>query len=68
MFGDAFSYIETVECNPNADNSESERCLDKKIRKTPTWIREQEGTELERMEGYQLLDALASVSSCPFPL
>jgi hypothetical protein len=64
LFGDAFGYIQTVECNPNAENAQSERCLEKKIRKTPTWIREQEGTELGRLVGYQSLDALASQSSC----
>lgn len=64
LFGDAISYIQTVECNPNADNAQSERCLEKKIRKTPTWIREREETELGRLEGYQPLDVLASQSSC----
>lgn len=64
LFGDAISYIQTVECNPNADNAEPERCLEKMIRKTPTWIREREETELGRLEGYQPLDVLASQSSC----
>ncbi len=64
LFGDAINYIQTVECNPNADNAQPERCLEKKIRKTPTWIREREEMELGRLEGYQPLDVLASQSSC----
>lgn len=67
LFGGAIEYIQTVECNPHADNAQSERCIEKKIRKTPTWIREREETELGRLEGYQPLDVLASQSSCREP-
>ena len=63
-FGEAFALIKEVECNPTADNSQAELCLEKKIRKTPTWIREQDGMELERLEGYQLPENLAAATSC----
>lgn len=64
IFGNAFADVQTIECNPNAKNSEVEKCVQKKIRKTPTWIREQDGTEFGRLEGYQPLDVLASESTC----
>ena len=67
LFADAARYIQTVECHPNADYSQSERCLEKKIRKTPTWIRERDDEEFERLVGYQSLDVLAAESSCPDP-
>jgi hypothetical protein len=63
-FGDAFDLIEEIECNPTAENSEAERCLQMKIRKTPTWILEKDSAELERLEGYQLLEDLDAAASC----
>jgi hypothetical protein len=66
-FGDAFALIKEIECNPTAKNSQAERCLEKKIRKMPTWIREQDGAELGRLEGYQLLEDLAAGASCSAP-
>lgn len=64
VFGEAFELIEQIECNPTAENSQAERCLEKKIRKTPTWILEKDGAELGRLEGYQLLEDLAAGASC----
>ena len=63
-FGPAFSHIKEVECNPNAPNTQVERCMKKKIQKTPTWIMEKGGEEMKRSEGYQLLNDLASFAGC----
>ena len=65
-FGEAFEYIKEIECNPTAPNTQVELCLKKKIRKTPTWIQEVDGQELKRLEGYQLLEILASSSGCDY--
>jgi len=65
-FGEAFEYIKEIECNPTATNTQVELCLEKKIRKTPTWIQEVNGQELKRLEGYQLLEILASSSGCDY--
>lgn len=65
-FGEAFQYIEEIECNPTAPNNQVELCLEKKIRYTPTWLQEVDGKELKRLEGYQLLEILASSSDCDY--
>jgi len=65
-FGKAFEYIKEIECNPAAPNTQVELCLEKKIRKMPTWIQEADGQELKRLEGYQLLEILASSSGCAY--
>lgn len=65
-FGDAFQYINEIECNPSAPNTQVERCLKQKIFVLPTWIQEMEGRELKRLEGYQLLEILASTSGCDY--
>ena len=63
-FGAAFAEIEEVECNPYAPNTQVELCLEREIATTPTWIREANGAELERIEGYQLLEDLAEATGC----
>jgi len=63
-FGAAFSSITEIECNPHAPGADAERCLARNIRETPTWIAERNGEELDRLEGYQLLDALAEHTGC----
>jgi hypothetical protein len=65
-FGKAFEYIKEIECNPAAPGNQVELCLEKKIRKLPTWIQETDGQELKRLEGYQLLEFLASSSGCAY--
>ena len=64
MFGQAFSHIKEIECNPNAPNAQAELCVKKKIQKTPTWIMEKGGEEIKRIEGYQLPNDLASFAGC----
>ncbi len=63
-FGKAFSHIKEIECNPHAPNTQVELCLERKIKKTPTWIMEKDGKEIKRIEGYQLLENLAPLSGC----
>lgn len=63
-FGEAFAHITEIECNPHIANSQVERCLNRKIGQTPTWILEQEGVEIRRIEGYQLLENLERLTNC----
>jgi len=63
-FGKAFRHIKAIECNPHAPNTQVDLCLEKKINKTPTWIQEKDGQEIQRIEGYQLLEDLAPLSGC----
>lgn len=37
-FGDAFSDVDYVECDPGGENPRTQRCLDKDIEAFPTWI------------------------------
>ena len=57
--------IVEIECNPHMPGAQAERCLERKIRVTPTWLRESDGDVSERLEGYQPLWALAAASDCP---
>ncbi|NOS80327.1 MAG: thioredoxin family protein [Nitrospira sp.] len=63
-FGEAFSHVTEIECNPHAPNTRAELCIEKNIRKTPTWIIEKEGKETKRLEGYQLVEDLAAFAGC----
>jgi len=63
-FGEALVHIKEIECNPNAPNTQVDLCLTKGIETTPTWIQEKGGEEIKRLEGYQLLEDLVSVSGC----
>jgi hypothetical protein len=64
LFGKAFEYIIAIECNPNAPDNQTDRCLEKDIRKVPTWILEKNGQEIKRLESYQLLKDLESFAGC----
>ncbi len=63
-FGEAFTHITEIECNPHIPGNQVDRCLERKIRKTPTWLLEKEGVEIRRIEGYQLLEYLATLTGC----
>lgn len=65
-FGNAFSYINEIECNPVAPNNQVELCLKNNIRKLPTWIQIVENRELIRLEGYQRLEILSASSGCEY--
>ncbi len=64
LFGKAFEYITAIECNPIVPEHQTDRCLQMEIWKTPTWILEQGGKEIKRLEGYQLLKDLNTFSGC----
>ncbi len=66
-FGATFSEITEIECHPNGENPQVELCLQKNIAKTPTWIREVNGQELGRLEGFQSFESLAAFSGCTYP-
>ena len=64
VFGSAFEKIKEIECNPHAEPNQVDQCIQRKIRKTPTWIQEVDGNELNRIEGYWLLSDLAEQTNC----
>ena len=67
MFGEAYQFIEEVECDPRNPGNEVDRCIAKKIKKTPTWFQEDESqnTLYEFDPGIQSLETLSEVSGCP---
>jgi len=70
MFGDAYQYITEIECDPRNPGAETDRCIEKDIHKTPTWIIEDEaGATIYRFEtGIQSLQALSQATECDLPV
>ncbi|OGZ97444.1 MAG: hypothetical protein A3I44_06100 [Candidatus Sungbacteria bacterium RIFCSPLOWO2_02_FULL_51_17] len=73
-FGEAFRFIEEVECDPrNIDNQKEEEevkfCETFQIKKTPTWVQlDEERNTLYRFDaGIQSFETLSSVSGCTLP-
>jgi hypothetical protein len=64
LLGDAYKKLNQVECHPDGQNPQPELCLAKRINKTPTFLIEQDGTELKRVEGLQPIEALAAFAGC----
>ena len=64
LFGRAADQLKIIECNPHAPDMQVQRCLEKKIRYTPTWLMEKNGSEVERFKGYKKLEDLASLTGC----
>ena len=64
MFGSSFQFIKEVECYPGEDDFRAELCSSKKIMTTPTWIMEQNGTEVMRAEGFQSIEELGLFADC----
>jgi hypothetical protein len=64
LFGQATVHLKIIECNPHAPDTQVEQCLKKNIRHTPTWLMEQNGTEIKRSKGYKELKDLASMTEC----
>lgn len=58
IFGKAYTKLNAVECHPEGPKPEPERCLKMGINKTPTFLIEQEGKEIKRLEGLQQLDKI----------
>lgn len=67
LFGDAFEHITEIECDPRFPSAQVERCVEKDIEHTPTWIQEDgAGNTLYRFEaGLLPLKRLSEVSECP---
>lgn len=65
MFGDAFQYINEIECHPQGKNSQTELCLQKNIKGTPTWILEPNSIEVKRHTGFLSTEELAEFGGCP---
>lgn len=63
-FGDAFQYIEEIECHPRGENPQTELCLNKDVQRTPTWTIEIDGQEIKRAEGYLSPEDLAEFAGC----
>lgn len=67
-FGNSFRFIEEIECDPRGENPQTERCIQRDISKTPTWIMEQNGIEVKRLPGgYQSFETLAEFFNCQLP-
>jgi hypothetical protein len=68
LFGDAFKYIEEIECHPDGENAQTQLCIAKKIERTPTWILEKDGVELFRSSGWTTPEQLSQASNCSVEL
>ncbi len=64
MFGDSFRFIREVECHPQGENSQTQLCVEKGIKGTPTWAMEQDGVEVKRYLGFLNIDELKEFSGC----
>jgi len=54
-----------IECHPMGEGAELERCEEKGVEKTPTWIQEDEnGTVVNFVEGFQPPAKLAKLFGC----
>ena len=64
LFGPSFDLLGEIECHPRGENPQTQLCLEKDIKKTPTWTLEKNGVELGRKEGYQTIEILSEFSEC----
>lgn len=69
LFGDSIQYVTEIECDPRNPDSESERCIEKNVLHTPTWIIEDENGKTVRKfdPGVQTLETLSEATGCPLP-
>lgn len=65
LFGKAYTKLNAVECHPDGPNPEPDRCLKMGINKTPTFLIEQDGKELKRLEGLQQLEKIGEWAEVP---
>ena len=66
LFGEYIKKLNSVECHPEGENPQPELCLKKGIKKTPTFLIEEGGVEVKRLEGLQPLEDLAKWAQVPF--
>ena len=62
LFGSSKQYLPYVECS-NADNTQTQACIDKKIESYPTWIFKDGSTQ----SGELTLQALSEKTKCVLP-
>ena len=62
LLGESYKELNKVECHPKGPGGNPELCLQKGIDKTPTWLLEDDGRELKRLEGFQSIENLIQAS------
>lgn len=69
LFEGSEEFIREIECDPRNVGNEVERCIEKAITHTPTWIIEdEEGNDVSRFDaGVLSLEVLSSESGCALP-
>ncbi|OGY26334.1 MAG: hypothetical protein A2Z11_03115 [Candidatus Woykebacteria bacterium RBG_16_43_9] len=65
MLGEAYKKLNSVECHPDGISPQVQLCLDKGIKKTPTFLIEEDGIEVKRLEGLKPLEDLAKWAGVP---
>lgn len=60
LFGGSSKYINYIECDPRAENSQAEVCVKKGITAYPTW----EFSDKSRLEGVRPMEELAKKTNC----
>lgn len=63
MFGDSVDLLPYVECDPNGKDSQASLCNEKGVTQYPTWIFNDEKTEV----GVLTFEELSEFTSCPLP-
>lgn len=69
LFEGSEEFIKEIECDPRNVGNEAQRCIDKNISHTPTWIIEdEEGNDVKRFDaGVISLSKLSEESGCSLP-
>ena len=63
-FGESFKEVPYVECHPQGEDNQWQRCQQKQIEGTPTWIMEPQGIEIQRHRGYLSPEEVADFAGC----
>jgi hypothetical protein len=63
LFEDSFQYINYVECDPKGENAQPEVCIEKDIKRYPTWIY----SDGRRWEKVMTFEELGEITSCTLP-
>ncbi len=64
LFGDAFKFINYIECHPQGPNPQTNLCDQKDIKNTPTWTIEINDTQTKREVGYLDIEELKAFGGC----
>ena len=63
LFGEAYQYINYIECDPRDDAGQPDLCLEKEVEKYPDW----EFPDGTRLVGLVELETLATTAGCEVP-